>query len=362
MTRMRPLPSARRVRGFSLAELLIAVAIGLALLAGLSGMFVKNTRAQVEIEKAHRQVENGRYAIDLMTSDLRNAGYYAEFDPTVLASPAALPPPCAATLDELKAGLALAVQGVDGDAAGLGCLTDVRAGTDALVVRHTATCIAGQPGCDPVAAGGPFFQASLCSNATELDSPNTADFYALTLGTAGLTRHGRDCTPVAASGTPAAIRRYRTHIYFVANNNQGKDGIPTLKRAELVSDGTKPDWTIVPLAEGIENLQLEYGLDLAPATSGNGVADLSTADPAAASGCAAAACAVANWRSAVAVRLHVLARNAGATAGYKDEKVYVLGHKANGDDNKVAATNDAYKRHVFQSMVALPNPAGRRLP
>lgn len=362
MTRMHPFPSASRARGFSLAELLVAVAIGLILLVGLSGMFVKNTRVQAEIEKANRQVENGRYAIDLMTTDLRNAGYYAEFDPSVLPSPAALPPPCAATLDDVKAGLALAVQGVDDDAAGLDCLKDVRAHTDVLVVRHTATCVAGQPGCDPLAGGGPFFQASLCNNATELDSQNTADFYALTLGTDGLNRHGRNCTAVAGSGTPAASRRYLTRIYFVANNNEGRDGIPTLKRAELTSDGSNLAWTIVPLAEGIENLQLEYGLDLAPAGGGNGVADLSTPAPAAASGCAAAACAVANWRSAVAVRLHVLARNAAPTSGYKDEKDYVLGRLANGDGNRIAATRDAYKRHVFQALVALPNPAGRRLP
>ena len=342
--------------GFSLVELLVAVSIGLVLLGGLSAMFVQNTRAQAEIERAHRQVENGRYAIDLISTDLRNAGYFAEFDPSVLPAPAALPAPCAIALDALKAGLALAVQGADQDADDLDCLQDVRPGTDALVVRHTATCIAGQPGCDALAAGGPFFQASLCNNASELDSPNSTDFYALTAGTTGLDRHARDCT------TTAAIRRYRTHIYYVANNNAGKDGIPTLKRAELTSDGSTVSWTIVPLAEGIENLQLEYGLDLAPAATGNGVADLTTADPAGADGCTAAACAVANWRSAVAVRLHVLARNASATPGYKDEKSYVLGRNGNGSVNDIAAARDAYKRHVFQSLVALPNPAGRRLP
>lgn len=354
--------SLRTARGFSLVELLIAVAIGLALLGGLSTMFVKNTQAQAEIEKAHRQVENGRYAVDLLAVDLRNAGYFAEFNPTLLASPAALPAPCAATLDELKAGLALAVQGMDDSAAGLDCLEDVRADTDVLVVRRTATCIAGQTGCNAASGDGPYFQASLCSNASELNSPDTADYYALTLGATGLTRHGRDCSAVAGSGTLAAVRRYRTHIYFVANNNVAGDRIPTLKRAELSSDGAAIEWNIVPLAEGIDNLQLEYGLDLAPAGSGDGVADLSTADPARAAGCAVAACGVANWRSAVSVRLHILARNAAVTPGYKDAKTYVLGLDANGDSKELAAANDAYKRHVFQSLVALPNPAGRRLP
>ena len=353
-----PTPTIRHARGFSLAELMIGMAIGLAILAGLSLMFVKNTRAQAEIDKAHRQVENGRFALDALALDLRNAGYYAEFDPSVLPSPAALPPACAATLDELKSGLVLPVQGFDNDAEGLDCLEDVRAGTDVLVVRRTATCIAGVGDCPAAAAGGPLFQASLCNTASELDSPDGEHFYALSLTTANLNRHERNCTQSAGSGTLAAVRRYRTHIYFIANNNREGDGIPTLKRAELGSSATAPAWTIVPLAEGIEQLQLEYGLDLVQ----DGVPDATSADPATAGGCAAAACAVSNWRSVVAVRLHLLARNAQATPGHVDTKTYALGLNADGSDNTVDAAGDAHKRHVFQSQVALPNPAGRRLP
>lgn len=355
---MRSPVSLRRSAGFSLAELLIAVTIGLGILGGLSVMFVKNTRTQGEIEKAHRQVENGRFAIDLMAVDLRNAGYYAEFDPTVLPSPAALPALCAATLADLHAGLVLPIQGRDNEATGLACLDDVRTGTDVLVVRRTAGCVAGVGSCAPTSEGGPFFQASLCNNASELDSPSVTDFYALSLTTANLNRHQRNCSAVAGSGTLAAIRRYRTHIYFVANNNIDGDGIPTLKRAELVTSGSQPGWTIVPLAEGIENLQLEYGLDLVQ----NGAADLLSADPAGANACAAAACAISNWRSVVSVKVNLLARNTVATTGYTDDKRYVLGLDADGDENVVEPTGDAYKRHVFQTTVLLPNPAGRRLP
>lgn len=355
---MRHLPSPRRARGFSLVELMIAAAIGLLILAGLSTMFMKNTRAQQEIEKSHRQVENGRYAIDVIGVDLRNAGYYAEFNPTVLADPGSLPDLCAADLDGLKAGLALPVQGLDSPDQPPACLKDVRPGTDVLVVRRTATCIAGVGSCPPVANGGPFFQASLCNNATELDSPSVADFYALSLSTVNLNRHRRDCTPAAGSGTLAAVRRYQTHVYYVANNNLPGDGIPTLKRLELGSTGEAPTWPAVPLAEGIEDLQLEYGLDLAK----DGVADTITADPASAGGCAAAACAVANWRTAVAVRVHILARNTEATPGHTDTKTYTLGLDADGDEQVTEAAGDAYKRHVFQTLVGLPNPAGRRTP
>ena len=64
----------------------------------------------------------------------------------------------------------------------------------------------------------------------------------------------------------------------------------------------------------------------------------------------------------VSVKLNLLARNTHATPGYVDRKSYTLGRDAAGEQQVIAATNDAYKRHVFQSLVALPNPAGRKTP
>jgi type IV pilus assembly protein PilW len=346
------LPRARASAGFSIAELLVAVTIGLVLLAGLSATFVSSTRAQGEIEKANRQVENGRFALDQLAVDLRNAGYYAEFDPLVLADPAALPPPCAATVDELKAGLKLPVQGLDNNADGLGCLHDVRAGTDVLVVRRASTCVTGAAGCDPLAAGGPWFQASLCNNPFELDSADTANWYVLATAASALDRHQRDCTGAAGSGSLAATRRYLTHIYYIANNDQPGDGIPTLKRVDVVSAAGVLAAVTVPLAEGIEDLQFEYGMDLLPA-GGDGAPDQYSADPG----------TVANWTAVVAVKVHLLARNASATPGYVDGKTYTLGPDAGGAPHQVTpGAGDHFKRHLFQSLVALPNPIGRRRP
>lgn len=350
----------RAQRGFTIAELMIAVAIGLLILAGMTTLFVSNSKAQTEIEKANRQVENGRYAVSLLAGDLRNAGYYGEFDPTELATPAAVPDPCALTIAALKGGLPLHVQGYD-NAAGsvLSCLTDVKAGTDVLVLRHARTCVAGAANCDPLSAGGPFFQASLCSNPTELDSGDAADHYALDTDTTLLTRHKRDCDQSAGSGTLAAIRKYETHIYFVANNDNSADAIPTLKRAELSSSsGGALTMTVVPMVEGIDNLQLEYGID----SNGDGVADLYSANPATANGCVAATCAAENWRNVVTVKLNVLARNTEASYGFTDTKSFVLGNDAGGNPNNVAAAGDHFKRHAFQAMVNLPNPSGRKLP
>lgn len=345
---------AHRQRGFSLTELMIALALGLMIVAGMTTLFVSNNNTQAEIERANRQVENGRYAMQLIATDLRNAGFYSELDPNSLPAPAALPDPCeTADMAAFKGAVKLHVQGYDDAASGtLPCLADAVAGRDVLVVRHAEPCVIGEADCEPASEGGPFVQASLCNSVTELNSDNPDTFYSVGLSTGAMTLTQRDCS------TSAEVRRLQTHIYFIAANNEAGDGVPTLKRAEVVSPSGVLEVRIVPLAEGIENLQVEYGID----ANADGVVDAQTTDPAAWNGCAAAACAVANWNNVMSVRLHLLARNTSRSAGHVDKKSYVLGTRFDGvTPNTVAAANDAYKRHVFQSLVSLPNPTGRRL-
>lgn len=356
-THYPPAPAPRE-HGFTLVELLVAVTIGLLILAGMTTLFVRNSSAQAEIEKANRQIENGRFGIDTLGNDLRNAGFYGEYDPTELPTPGTLPDPCANTLDSLRGALPLHIQGYDNAASAVACISDVKPNTDVLVVRHTRTCISGAANCDEEGVEGPLFQASLCDNDSELGSATLANHYALDTDTSQLTRHRRDCTATAGSGTLAPARRYLTHIYFVANNDRTGDGIPTLKRAELLLRNGSLGFYEMPLAEGIENMQLEYGID----TSGDGVADLFTADPASADGCTTPECVPVNWRRVMSVKISLLSRNTEASPGFTDTRTYVLGNKADGTVNRIAAANDSYKRHVFQALVPLPNPVGRRHP
>lgn len=343
MSRLQPSSGNNSQRGFSIVELMIASALSLLILAGLVSVFVNSNRSRNEIEQASQQIENGRYAMQVITGDLRNAGYLAEFDPRVLATPATKPDACATSVADLKTALPLHIQGYDNGSAPT-CLSDVRSNTDILVVRRASTCIAGTTNCDAVSSGRTYFQAALCSGATELGSASSSDFYALDSVAANLNRHKRDCA------SAANIYRYRTHIYFVANNDNGADGIPTLKRAELGAGG----FTIVPLVEGIENLQIEYGID----TNSDGSPDIYTADPDSYGACAGAAC-VQNWRNVVAAKIHILARNTAQTVGYTNNKTYTLGLTASGADNTVTIAGDSYKRHAYQSNVRLNNPAGR---
>lgn len=356
MNRYIPANFKPKQNGFSLVELMVAIAIGMLIVAGLTGIFVNNSQARSEIEKANRQIENGRYAMQMITEDLRLAGFYGEFDPTAITTPPVTKPdPCLTTPADLKTALPLHVQGYDNASSStLSCLSDVRTGTDILVIRRTSTCVAGSANCDAESAGTPYFQASLCNNATELGSSSVSDFYGLDSDTGNLTRRKRDCTTLADK------RRYLVHIYFIANNDKSSDGIPTLKRAELGSGGSAPSFSIVPLVEGVENLQIEYGIDsTCDATPDAYSANIDSYAPTYTAPCTAPAL---NWQNVISAKVNLLARNTEVSAGYTDAKTYSLGLKADGSANTVGPFNDNIKRHVYQAVVRMNNPAGRKEP
>jgi type IV pilus assembly protein PilW len=310
--------------------------------------FVSISGNRRDMERTGRQIENGRFAVQLLADDIVNAGYFGEFDPRDAGAPAIKPDPCSTSVAELKSEILMHIQGFAAGASMPSCLADVRSGTAAIAVRRSATCVAGDTNCDVETAGQIYLQSSLCNS--ELAGP-TAAHYAVaahaTAGLAGFPLHKRDCT------TAASLRAYVVHIYFIANNNDAGDGIPTLKRAELGANGS---FAIVPLVEGIENLQVEYGLD----TDGDSVPDAASADPGAYAGCAADPCYIANWLNVMTARIHLLSRSIDASPGHNDSKRYALGPQADGSQLVVGPFNDGFKRHVYTMTIRMNNPAGRR--
>lgn len=334
--------SRQRQRGLSLIELMIAVTISLLVLTALTAIFISSTRSRNEMQKSTQQQESGRYASQLLADNLKLAGYLAEFDSTPLATPAALPDPCETATSGLLTALPMHVQGVNNAAAIPSCISDVKAGTDIVVVRRVSTCAAGATGCAAFVEGEPHFQASLCTptdgsggelaHAINTDADYAAYYFALSKVAADFKRHKTSCVATDF----AAIQRYLVHIYFVANNNVDGDGIPTLKRAELGAN----QFNIVPLVDGIENMQVEYGVD----SDNDGVPNSYTSAPT----------STADWRNVMSANVHLLARNTISTAGYSDTRTYTLG------DTEVAAPADGYKRHVYSTTAQFVNPSWRR--
>jgi type IV pilus assembly protein PilW len=345
-------------RGFTLVELMISLAVGLVLLGGLVNVFVGSSRTHAELKKAAEHTENGSMAMWLLGKDAYAAGYFGEF--YLLPQPgAALPDPCATTVPELYAALAFPVQGYDAPPASpLACLSnnDFVPGTDILVIRRAdSTALA------------------------PTDAPITNEVYLQGMATTAEVQMGAG-TPVGttlkADGTLADIfkkdgstaadsRKLNVRIYFVAPcsvpgdggdsctgaSDDGGNPIPTLKRLELTAVGGVTAWRIVPLVEGVQNLQIDYGIDNLPATQnlataqfGDGAPDVYVASP-----------ATADWPNVVSLKVHMLARATQPTLGYTDVKTYDMGLAG-----PAGAFNDAFKRHEFSSVMRIINVSGRR--
>lgn len=63
-------------RGFSIVELMVAITLGLLLIAGVLQIFLGNRQAQRMEQSVSRIAESGRIAMDLVSQDLRLAGFY----------------------------------------------------------------------------------------------------------------------------------------------------------------------------------------------------------------------------------------------------------------------------------------------
>jgi type IV pilus assembly protein PilW len=116
--------------------------------------------------------------------------------------------------------------------------------------------------------------------------------------------------------------------------------------------------SVTPLVEGIEELNIEYGIDW----DYDGIANGYTADPNnyIPAGCPAGECTtVRNWSNIVTARVYLLARNIEASPNYADNKTYTLGRDVNNGE-VVVTPGGPFKRHVYSALVRVVNLAERR--
>lgn len=345
VSRKPPLHAPRRARqrGMTLVEWMVSIAVGLFLLAGLAVLFQHQSSAQGELEKSSRQIENGRYALQLLRDDIELAGYNGEYSGPGTV-PGALPDPCATAAADLASALALPIQGVDAPTSTLPCgisAANHQDGTDILVVRHADVDVVS----GALTAGQSYLQSGIKNNALNF----VIDQAVGTALPASFDLKKKD------GATAASVRKYRVHVYYVspcsvptngstcsaANTDDGGVSVPTLKRMELSVGSGAAQFSSMPLVEGIENLQIDYGVD----STGDGAPDSFVTNPA----------TVSDWSNVMALRVHLLARNNERSGGYTDSKTYHLGLAG-----AAAARNDAFKRHVFSQLIRVVNPSSRR--
>ena len=358
-------PARRGQRGLSIMELMISMAIGLMILTGLTLLFVSSSSSTRELVKSAQQLENGRFAIETLRQDLMLAGFYGRLG-TLPAAPASIPDPCdVSSTTTLYNALPVGVQIIDGTATRPSCIpaADIVSGTDIIVVRRAST--------QAISAGAATINGEIYIQANPvLAQIQTGNGSNMTTASAA---SGAATTVFNRDGTAAPIRKYNVIIYYVApcsvpagggtactgsTDDLGKP-IPSLKRRYLTVSGGVASMVAETLVEGIQNLQVEIGIDDTPATVGTLTGYTGDGSVDRYSACTtSSACSVADMSNVVAARVYVLARNTETTTGHIETKTYSMGALASAV--APAVPPDAYKRHVYSTEVRIINMAGRR--
>ncbi|VTU16773.1 Tfp pilus assembly protein PilW [Variovorax sp. SRS16] len=344
----------RHHRGFTLVELMVALTLGLFLIIGLISLIVSTISTRSELDKSSRQIENGRYALELLSEDIQAAGFIGRTGSTAFNP--VLPIACPTNIASLgysaatNPGTSSVPLPIYGPSAAPSCVSNVMVGTAMLVVVRVST----NPVLAPASAVATetYLQVSACGTDTVP--------FAIASGasTASFNLMSKDCV----SSKPAPLRKVVQHLYYVSTCNVcGTDTTPTLKMAEYVNGAM----TITPLVEGIENLQFDYGIDI----DGNGSPDCYTSNPTSPplAEIATSVCpqttppydwtiAANNWGNVMAVRIHVLARSTEGSAGWTDKRNYDLGLAV----PAAGPFNDQIKRHVYSTVARLYNISGQR--
>lgn len=337
--------------GIGLVEIMVAMAIGLFMLGGVLTLVLWISQARVELDKTSEQIENGRYAIQLMSDELQLAGFYGQS--LIGGATPSLPTPCPAGEGDLgfsydsstvTTTLPVAVQGIASlPMADTSCFSNYTTGSEAIVLHRVETESVAS-----AADGALYVQMSACED----------DAQPVTFGLAGVDDFPllqKDCS------SSAVLWPYTFRAFYLGSCDicSSGDGIPTLKMAELRVSGSGIQTVAQSVVEGIEDLHFQYGMDLdtdgAPDCY---VSDPSADDPPASAGCPTGGwsdSAASNWSNVVSVRISLLARSIEPSYDWTDVRTYDLGR-----ESRVGPFNDHYKRQVYSTVVTLPNVSGVR--
>lgn len=319
----------RTQRGISLVEVMISMTLGLLVLAAMTTVFVNNSQSRREMNNAAEQLENGRYALQILKDELSMAGFYDALSNITYPASSTSAFPCSETLDDGDPtakgdwidSFDVPVEGINGGA--FPCIASARANTGMIFVQRASTVSTPVAALD---ADLSYLQISMCG-AEYSGTP-----YMMGNGAAAFNLKAIDC-----GAALAPIRQYLRRIFYVAADNLPGDGIPTLKRVDRLADGNlTPTESLV---EGIEDMHFSYGID----TNNDGSPDTFADSPTA-----------AQLRDIVGVKVWIIARALQPSSGYTDGKSYQLGAKA------AYAPADRFKRHVFNTYIELIHPVSRR--
>jgi type IV pilus assembly protein PilW len=350
-------------KGFTLLELMIAMVLGLILVAGVIQIFISNKQAY-RVTDAHSKLQdNARFALEVLSSDIRSAGFSgcrAIEDMNVVTIADA---PIPASFDENNS-----ISGSNAQTATTwnpalsASLGTVVGGTDVITVQRGQSC------------GGTLVKNVTSSNAQiHIFSPNTcnvqagdvlmltdcSDAHVFRASNASTPGGGKQTIAHAAgnqanhfcksySSLPqtgacdsgnaklydydAELLAFSSASYFIRLDTNGDPALWVYSHTAAEVAGINP----IELIKGIEDMQIEYGVD----TNDDDIVDnYSDANVIAAAG---------QWDKVLSARISLLAQT-------QQQRLTTADQSINFNGAPVADTSDGRLRRVFTTTIGVRN-------
>jgi len=293
--------SCQRQSGLTLIELMVAMLIGIFLTFGSITVYIQSKKQFMVSDSIARLQENLRYAIDVIEPDVRLADFWGLNN--------------SANSIDVPAGIAV-ICGTNGANASAITIGDTGAGNFALQADlFIIDDVYGPPinACPAFGATGAAANSDVlivrhaAAQAVALPIPANAQVKVAANFTGGiLFTNG---APPTVLGAATQVHNVVVNAYYVAQESDLDPNTPSLRMKSLDDTGT---WVDQELVSGVENLQVQYGID----ADGDGDVDRYV------DGDHALVNPLADPGQIRAVRLWMLARSPIAEVGFTDPGPY----------------------------------------
>ena len=399
-----------QIRGFTLVELMIGLVLAMLLVLGLTQVFSASRNAYQTSTGLSRVQEGSRAAMDFMQRDLRMAGHlgcisdvarflnelpgeYPAIDLLMLTHAQRTAQNYAAAPWGLRFNVAIegfeATGTAPGNAVNLGALPAAtwtpalnanganldtlapaaRAGSDIVVLRFLSSegvsVVAANTVTNPATITIPAANAGFVTAGSmygiancSASNPGAAVFRSTTAADAGgafTVAVGGGATGNVAGflgaggfGPGSSVYQAEIFAYYVGINPAG---VPALYRARLTNVG---GWNSEELVEGVEMLQILYGVDNGTGGLPDGNVDVFAPADATVAGFAVAA-QPARWRQVGAVRVGVLMRSPERSASQRNEADVAIGQISVAGVTITVPATDTSLRQSYETTIALRN-------
>lgn len=317
--------TAKQQHGFNLIELMVAMVIGIFLVAGALRVYTQSQAALIVSEQAARLQENARYALQVIERDVRATDLWGltniSQEITGSVTPADPTSPLAASTgaceNNWSVNIDTAIEGANNTNPYQNtCIpsTSYMANSDVLVLRHAQSTPVDELDLE----NGVLYVRSATKNGVIFEGPNQPSGY-------GADSINSELTSVA---------------YWVSSSSDNDNTLPSLRRSYLSSNGNDPVVINEEVIAGVEDMQVQYGVDTTGDQSVNTYVDFDD---------------VANPADILVARVWLRVRAGQIEQGYSEDVTYTYADRQYNSTDSGDALEPKYRRLLVTKTIEMRN-------